>query len=81
MENDNFDCLIQNITGQLKDYIKINEEENNDYHKGIVHGMYFVADSIQNMLIIQNEINDENKYPDFINLVEEIEQKYILEKQ
>lgn len=78
MKEENFKCLIENITKQLKDYIKMYEENKNDFNQGIISGMYFVADSIQNMLIIQNEITNDNKYVDFIEFVEEFEKKYIL---
>ena len=78
MEEENFDDLIDNISEQLKMYVEMYENEKNDINYGIVHGMYYVADSIQNMLIIQNETNDENKYENFINLVEDIEKRYIL---
>ena len=74
---ENFDSLIENISNQLRMYDKMCDEKNDDFHQGIMSGMYFVADSIQNMLEIQNDTYDENKYMDFINLVEEIEKKYI----
>ena len=78
MKDENFNDLIENISTQLKDYVQMYEEDKNDIHKGIIYGMYYVADSIQNMISIKNEINNESKYIDFINLIEEIEKKYIL---
>ena len=73
MEKEYFDSLIENISGQLQMFYDIKEKEKTEFNMGVVAGMYYVADSIQNMLITQNDVNDENNYKDFIDLVEKIE--------
>ena len=73
MEKEYFDDLIESITIELKDCYVKKKKDNNDLNKGILIGMYCIADCIQNRLDIQNEINNTNKYENFINLVNKIE--------
>lgn len=73
MEKEYFDNLIEAITIEIKDNWEKKKKNNNDYNNGVLHGMYYVADCIQNRLNIQNDVNDTNIYADYIRLIDEIE--------
>ena len=75
MEKEYFDSLIENISGQLRDFLEIRDKNNNEFNKGVVAGMYYVSDSIKNMLTVQNDVNNTNSYKEFIKLVNDIERK------
>ena len=76
MDKEYFDTLIENISGFLQEYYEEKKKDNSDFNKGRVMGMYYIADSIKDMIQIQNDVKDENNYEDFIKLVEKIEKDY-----
>ena len=78
MEEELLKDLIGNISEQLEYYVKMKHDDPNEYNKGLVEGMYYVADSLRNAITIQNINNDENKYEDFLQLVDKIEKEEIL---
>lgn len=73
MEKEYLDNVIEIVSQEIKRYLEEKKKENNDYNRGIVTGMYYVADSLMDMIKVQNDVNDTDDYKEFIELVENLE--------
>ena len=73
MEKEYLDNVIEIVSQEIKRCLEEKEKNNNDYNRGIVTGMYYVADSLMDEIKVQNDVNDTNDYKEFIELVENLE--------
>lgn len=75
MEKEYLDTVIEITTQEINRCLEEKKKDNNDYNRGIIVGMYYVADSLMDAIKIQNDVNDTNDYTEFIKLVEDLEKK------
>ena len=73
MEKEYLDSVIEIVSQEIKRCLEEKEKNNNDYNRGIVTGMYYVADSLMDEIKVQNDVNDTDDYKEFIELVENLE--------
>ncbi len=75
MKKEYLDTVIKITTQEINRCLEEKEKDNNDYNRGVIVGMYYVADSLMDTLKIQNDVDGTNNYREFIELVEELEKK------
>ena len=75
MDKEYLDTVIEITTQEINRCLEEKKKSNNDYNRGVIVGMYYVADSLMDAIKIQNDVNDTDNYKDFIELVEELEKK------
>lgn len=75
MEKEYLNNVIEITTKEINRCLEEKQKDNNDYNRGVIVGMYYVADSLMDAIKIQNDVNDTNDYKDFIKLVEDLENK------
>ena len=73
MEKEYLDSVIDIVSQEVKRCLDEKNKDNNDYNRGIVTGMYYVADSLMDMIKVQNDVNNTNDYKEFIELIENLE--------
>lgn len=73
MEKEYFDSVIEIVSDEIKEHLEEKNKDNSDYNRGVIAGMYYVADSIMDYLKVQNEVEGTNNYTEFIELVENLE--------
>ena len=73
MEKEYLDSVIEIVSQEIKRCLEEKKKNNNDYNRGIVTGMYYVADSLMDEIKVQNDVNDTDDYKEFIELVENLE--------
>ena len=73
MEKEYLDSVIEIVSQEIKRGLEEKKKNNNDYNRGIVTGMYYVADSLMDEIKVQNDVNDTDDYKEFIELVENLE--------
>ena len=75
MDKEYLDTVIEITTQEINRCLEEKKKNNNDYNRGVIVGMYYVADSLMDAIKIQNDVNDTNDYTEFIKLVEDLEKK------
>ena len=75
MESQYLDNVIEITTSEINRCLEEKKKDNSDFNRGVIVGMYYVADSLMDAIKIQNDVNDTDNYKDFIDLVEELEKK------
>ena len=73
MESEYLDNVIEITTNEINRCLEEKKKDNNDFNRGVIVGMYYVADSLMDAIKIQNEVNDTNNYNEYIELVEDLE--------